>query len=59
MSKMTKQNQKPVRFIEATEDPLPAYVWIIDQFTGKAIKMSLCDLQGARKMIDYFNAHCE
>lgn len=51
--KMTKHNQIPVRFVEAIETPRPNYVWIIDTITGKALKVGLCDLHGARQMINF------
>ena len=55
MEKITVHNQMPVRFVEAQENPQPSYVWIIDTLTRKAIKVNLCDLHGARQMINFLS----
>lgn len=51
----SRQGDSPARFIEVREDPLPNNMWVIDTFTGKALNFGLCDLHGARKMMNYFN----
>lgn len=44
------------RYILASEHPAKSHAWVIDTKHNKSIKVSLCDLQGARQALEFVEA---